>query len=85
MSNKLAINTIILKTMLDGIDGSTPVVFGGDLNQAYDGESTVAISTISSYLNSVTDGRWMKTYPHSNGNEYQLDYIFTNALVECGR
>ena len=75
----------VLKTMLDGIDASTPVIFGGDLNQAYGGEDTAVISTISQYLTSVTKSRYDATTSMAGSTWYQLDYIFTNALVECGR
>ena len=74
-----------LKTMLDSIDASTPVIFGGDLNQGYAGEETPVISNIGQYLTSVTKSRYDAKTHLVNSTWYQLDYIFANALVECGR
>ena len=74
-----------LKTMLDSIDASTPVIFGGDLNQGYAGEETPVISNIGQYLTSVTKSRYDAKTHLVNSTWYQLDYIFTNTLVECGR
>ena len=74
-----------LKTMIDGLDTSTPVIFGGDLNQAYAGEETVAIKELGEFLNSVTKARYDAKTTMGGSTWYQLDYIFTNALVKCGR
>jgi len=79
-----------LKTMIDGLDASTPIIFGGDLNQAYAGDDTVVVKEVGEFLNSVTKARYdakSTYYTDMQGGDHwvQLDYIFTNALVECGR
>jgi len=74
-----------LKTMIDGLDASTPVIFGGDLNQAYAGDETVAIKELGAFLTSVTKARYDAKTTMAGSTWYQLDYIFTNTLVEYGR
>jgi len=76
-----------LKTMVEGIDPSTPIIFGGDLNQAYsrtNKDDTAIIKDIGKFLTSVTKSR-TDVLTHFNGqNWYQLDYVFTNDYVQCG-
>ena len=77
-------SVVVLKTMIDGIDPSTPIIFGGDLNQAYAGVETVAIKDIDTFLTSVTKARYDAKTTQAGETWYQLDYIFTNELVQCG-
>lgn len=80
-----------LKTMIEGLDVSTPVIFGGDLNQAYAGDETVVIKEVGEFLTSVTKSRYDAKTTYNVSEEtgeikwWRLDYIFTNSLLKCGR
>ena len=73
--------------MLADIGEDTPVIFGGDLNQASgygDKDNTVIIRDIGEHLTSVTKSRTDAPTHLVGSTWYQLDYIFTNNLVNCG-
>ena len=74
-----------VKSMVESLSASTPVIFGGDLNQAYAGDDTVVVKEVGEFLNSVTKARYDAKTTMGGSTWYQLDYIFINALVECGR
>jgi endonuclease/exonuclease/phosphatase family metal-dependent hydrolase len=77
-----------LKTMVEGIDPSTPIIFGGDLNQAYSakGDNTVIIKEVGEFLTSVTKSRNDAKTTMAGSTWYQVDYIFMNELenFKCG-
>jgi endonuclease/exonuclease/phosphatase family metal-dependent hydrolase len=85
-----ATGVTLLKTMVKGIADATPnmpVIFGGDLNQAYNGDTnTIHIKEIGKFLSSTTYGLTsMKTFYNETFPEgLQLDYIFKNSVVGQG-
>ena len=85
-----ATGVTLLREMISTIYSKTPnmpIVFGGDLNQAYNGDhATQHIQDIAELLTSTTYGLTnIKTYyDDSFVDGLQLDYIFTNNYVGQG-
>jgi len=79
----------LLKSIVQDIKDKTPnmpIVFGGDLNQAYiNDKETPHIKDINEFLVSITAGVGGLHTAHTPSYEwYQLDYIFTNDQVGQG-
>ena len=85
-----ATGVVLLEEMVEEIYDATPnmpVIFGGDLNQAYNGDTnTIHIKEIANFLSSSTYGlTTMKTFYNESFPEgLQLDYIFKNHVVGQG-